>query len=153
MNELVEPLDRLASARLGGDGIAGLTRLTAGASQEIWRFSVVKDGVETPLILRRAPGGDRVSESAIGPVVEASLIQAAVAGQGIALGRLPLIDQLVKARKLVAPFAGAVVSPRGYCLIVSPQAADKPEVAAFTAWLRAAARGPDSAAPKGRARP
>jgi LysR family transcriptional regulator, glycine cleavage system transcriptional activator len=81
------------------------------------------------------------------------LIQAAVAGQGIALGRLPLIDQLVKARKLVAPFADAVVSPRGYCVIVAAQAEGKPEVAAFTAWLTASARGPDSARPKGRARP
>ena len=79
MNELAEPLDRLARTRLGGDGITGLTRLTAGASQEIWRFSVVAQGVETPLILRRAPGGDRVSESAIGQAGEARLIQAAVA--------------------------------------------------------------------------
>ena len=80
------------------------------------------------------------------------LIQAAVAGQGVALGRLPLIEQLIKSRKLVAPFAGGVVSPRGYCVIVSTQAAGKPEVAAFTAWLTATARAPDSARPKGRAR-
>ena len=80
------------------------------------------------------------------------LIQAAVAGQGVALGRLPLIDRLVKTRKLVAPFAGGVVSPRGYCVIVAAQAA-KPEVAAFTAWLTATARGPGSARQKGRARP
>jgi DNA-binding transcriptional LysR family regulator len=79
------------------------------------------------------------------------LIQAAVAGQGIALGRLPLIDRLVKARKLVPPFPDAVVSPRGYCVIVAAQAAAKPEVAAFVAWLMAAARGPDSARPRGRA--
>jgi LysR family glycine cleavage system transcriptional activator len=80
------------------------------------------------------------------------LIHAAVAGQGVALGRLPLIDQLMKSRKLVAPFAEAVVSPRGYGVIVAAQAARKPEVAAFTAWLTASARGPDSAARKGRAR-
>ena len=80
------------------------------------------------------------------------LIQAAVAGQGVALGRLPLIDRLVKTRKLVAPFAGGVVSPRGYCVIVAAQAA-KPEVAAFTAWLTATARGRGSARQKGRARP
>ncbi|MDQ2927176.1 MAG: LysR substrate-binding domain-containing protein [Caldimonas sp.] len=65
------------------------------------------------------------------------LIQAAVAGQGVALGRMPLIDQLVKTKKLVAPFAGEVVSPRGYCVIVAAQAARKPEVMAFTAWLMA----------------
>ncbi len=37
------------------------------------------------------------------------LIQAAIAGQGIALGRLPLIERLMKSRKLIAPFAAAVV--------------------------------------------
>jgi LysR family transcriptional regulator, glycine cleavage system transcriptional activator len=78
------------------------------------------------------------------------LIHAAVAGQGVALGRLPLIDQLVRTRKLVALFAGSVVSPRGYCVIVAERAAERAEVAAFLAWLTAAARGPDSTAPKGR---
>jgi LysR family glycine cleavage system transcriptional activator len=81
------------------------------------------------------------------------LIQAAIAAQGVALGRMPLIDRLVKTRKLVAPFAGTVASPRGYCVIVAALAAAKAEVAAFTAWLTATARGPDSARPKGRARP
>ncbi len=79
MNEVAAPLDVLVRNRLGGDGIVGLTRLSAGASQEIWRFSVVKDGAETPLILRRAPGGDRVSDTAVGPEIEAALIQAAAA--------------------------------------------------------------------------
>ena len=81
------------------------------------------------------------------------LIQAAIAGQGIALGRVPLIDQLLKAKKLVAPFAHAVVSPRGYCMLIAPKAVRRPEVAAFTAWLAAEARGPGSARPRGRARP
>ena len=53
------------------------------------------------------------------------LIHAAVAGQGVALGRLPLIDQLVKTRKLVALFSGSVVSPRGYCVIVAEKAAER----------------------------
>ncbi len=80
------------------------------------------------------------------------LIQAAVAGQGIALGREPLIDQLLKAKRLVAPFADAVVSPRGYCMLVAASAARRPEVAAFTVWLAAEARGPGSARPPGRVR-
>ena len=79
------------------------------------------------------------------------LIQAAVAGQGVALGRLPLIEQLIKSRKLVAPFAGGVVSPRGYCVIVSTQAAGK-RSGGLHHWLTAAARPPDSSTPEGRAR-
>jgi aminoglycoside phosphotransferase (APT) family kinase protein len=79
MTELAQALDGLARRRLGGDGATGLARMTAGATQEIWRFNVVKDGAETPLILRRAPGGDRVSESATGLEVEAALMEAAEA--------------------------------------------------------------------------
>ena len=80
------------------------------------------------------------------------LVQAAVAGQGVALGRVPLIERLLKARRLVAPFADAVVSPKGYCMLVGPGAARRPEVGAFTAWLAAEARAPGSAGPRGRAR-
>lgn len=80
------------------------------------------------------------------------LVQAAVAGQGVALGRVPLIDRLLKAKKLVAPFADPVVSPKGYCMLVATSAARRPEVAAFTAWLQAEARDPGSARPRGRAR-
>ena len=77
MTSLDEPLDHLARRRLGGHAAAGLTRLSAGATQEIWRFDLLKDGEAIPLILRRAPGGDRVSESAIGLEMEAKLIEAA----------------------------------------------------------------------------
>ena len=79
MSELAGPLDALARHHLGGDGIAGLARMTAGATQEIWRFALVRDGAETTLILRRAPGGDRVSETATGLETEAALIEAAAA--------------------------------------------------------------------------
>ncbi len=80
MEALIEPLTRLAQRRLGGEAIAGLTRLSAGATQEIWRFGVYRGDVETPVILRRAPGGTRVSESGIGLAVEAKLIAAAAQG-------------------------------------------------------------------------
>jgi len=81
------------------------------------------------------------------------LIQAAVAGQGVALGRVPLIDRLLKAKQLVAPFADAVVSRKGYCMLVAAGAARRPEVSAFTAWLAAEALAPGSARPRGRAQP
>jgi aminoglycoside phosphotransferase (APT) family kinase protein len=58
-------------------GVADLRRLTAGATQEVWRFELIEDGARTPLILRRAPGGDRVSETAVGLEVEAQLLEAA----------------------------------------------------------------------------
>ncbi len=50
------------------------------------------------------------------------MIQAAVNGQGVALGRLPLVNGLLEQRKLVAPFNKSVVSPRSYYLLQSDSA-------------------------------
>ena len=77
MTDLAEGLGGIARRRLGGDAVSGVARLSAGATQEIWRFDLVTDGAATPLILRRAPGGDRVSETAVGLETEAQLIEAA----------------------------------------------------------------------------
>ncbi len=75
-NDLSDRLRALAP-RLGGEAIEGLTRLSAGATQEIWRFNLRRAGAFTPLIVRRAPGGARVSETAVGLETEADLITAA----------------------------------------------------------------------------
>jgi aminoglycoside phosphotransferase (APT) family kinase protein len=61
----------------GADGISDLRRMTAGATQEVWRFELVQGEARTPLILRRAPGGTRVSDTAVGLETEAELILAA----------------------------------------------------------------------------
>jgi aminoglycoside phosphotransferase (APT) family kinase protein len=74
----LEPgLSALAARLAPGGQMRGLRRLTAGATQEVWRFELVEGERETPLILRRAPGGTRVSETAIGLEVEAQLLAAA----------------------------------------------------------------------------
>jgi aminoglycoside phosphotransferase (APT) family kinase protein len=72
-------LNALAARLRPGAGIADLRRLTAGATQEVWRFELVEGERRVPLILRRAPGGTRVSETAIGLEVEAKLLEAAAA--------------------------------------------------------------------------
>ncbi len=79
--ELAERLGAIAW-RLGGGAIEGLTRVSAGATQEIWRFVLRQGESAMPLVLRRAPGGERVSETAVGLETEAQLIQAA-AGAGV----------------------------------------------------------------------
>lgn len=63
------------------------------------------------------------------------MIHAAIAGQGVALGRSPLVAQALSEGRLVAPFPRSEVSPRGYYLIASPISADKPQLRAFTDWL------------------
>lgn len=63
------------------------------------------------------------------------MIQAAIRGQGVALGRLPLVSDLLEQRALMVPFARTVVSPFGYHLIRSAASERKPEVQEFVAWL------------------
>jgi DNA-binding transcriptional LysR family regulator len=63
------------------------------------------------------------------------LIQAAVGGQGVALGRLPLLAELLRDGRLVAPFTKRFESTRGYYVLVAPHAAGRPDVAAFVGWL------------------
>jgi DNA-binding transcriptional LysR family regulator len=63
------------------------------------------------------------------------MIQAAVDGQGIALGRSPLIRRFIKQGKLVAPFSRKTVSPRAYYVFTSRDAAERPEVNDFVSWL------------------
>ena len=67
------------------------------------------------------------------------MIQAAVNGQGVALGRLPLLNSLMAQRKLVAPFKKSVASPRSYYVFRSDASRAKPEVNQFLAWLQAEA--------------
>jgi len=75
--DLTVGLNAVAGRLAPGGTIKDLRRLTAGATQEVWRFELVEGAKETPLILRRAPGGTRVSETAIGLEVEAQLLEAA----------------------------------------------------------------------------
>lgn len=73
------------------------------------------------------------------------LIQAAVGGQGVALGRLPLVQSLLDRGRLVAPFPKRYDSQRGYYAVVAPHAAGRADVTAFVAFLRdEAARAEDA---------
>ncbi len=63
------------------------------------------------------------------------VIQAAAAGQGVALGRLPLVRRMLRDRQLAAPFDKAVASSRAYFLVRSPRSAGKIEVDEFARWL------------------
>jgi LysR family glycine cleavage system transcriptional activator len=69
-------------------------------------------------------------------------VAAAVAGQGVVIGRLPLLADLVREKKLVAPFRGAAASRRGYFVALAPQAAHNPSARAFADWLQEEAVGP-----------
>jgi len=67
------------------------------------------------------------------------LIQAAIDGQGVALGRSPLVDRLLEQRKLVAPFPETAKTTRAYFIVRSAMAAKRPEAQAVVDWLAAEA--------------
>lgn len=64
------------------------------------------------------------------------IIPAAVAGHGVALGRTPLVKDLLASKELVAPFKSSADPARAYFAIISKNAAGRPEVDDFVAWLR-----------------
>ena len=72
------------------------------------------------------------------------IIPAAVAGHGVALGRTPLVRDLIAAGDLVAPFQRSADPARAYFVIVEPAAAARSEVGAFVDWLRTEAAAEDS---------
>src|SRR5262249_33771121 len=76
------------------------------------------------------------------------MIPAALDGQGIALGRSPLVDGWVKEGRLVLPFGGRFISSpgktRAYFIVMSPEAQHRPEVERFSAWVRAQALAGDA---------
>ena len=66
-------------------------------------------------------------------------VQAALAGHGVALARVPLVFEALQRGELVEPFgaAGRVGSPFSYWMLVAPASRSRPEVAQFCAWLEA----------------
>jgi LysR family glycine cleavage system transcriptional activator len=62
-------------------------------------------------------------------------IAAALAGQGVAIGRRPLVDALLKSGKLKAPFKGAAETMRAYFVVVNPRSRHRPDVQALESWL------------------
>ncbi|HYL91244.1 MAG TPA: transcriptional regulator GcvA [Burkholderiales bacterium] len=68
------------------------------------------------------------------------IIPAAVAGHGVALGRSPLVKDLIASNDLIAPFKTSADPARAYFIITSKGAAGRPEVAGFVGWLKEEAK-------------
>jgi LysR family transcriptional regulator, glycine cleavage system transcriptional activator len=69
----------------------------------------------------------------------ADSISAAVAVQGVAIGRFPLLDDLLRDKRLTAHFKGAAASQRGYYLAMGKRAIN-PNAQDFASWLREKAK-------------
>lgn len=64
------------------------------------------------------------------------VVQAAVGGQGVALGRLPMLGDHLRDGRLVAPFGRKLESARSYFAIAPARSAGRRDVAAFLDWIR-----------------
>ncbi len=94
-----------------------------------------------------AAGIDRVDPTR-GPIFTDSsmLIQAAMAGQGVALARGVLAADELAAGRLVRPFTLSLPTEYAYYLVCPQSTAEQPKIAAFRDWLLDEARREASAA-------
>ncbi|WP_191060664.1 transcriptional regulator GcvA [Geminicoccus harenae] len=96
-----------------------------------WRMWLLAAGLEDIDLGR----GLHVQQSALA-------IQAAVDGQGVALGNTSLVADDLAAGRLVQPFALSLNVPGfAYYLVAPRRSADRPVVRAFRDWLMAEVRG------------
>jgi len=77
----------------------------------------------------------------------ADAVAAAVAGQGVVIGRFPLLDEWLRDGRLVAPLHSAAASSRAYFIVSSAQARHNPDAQDFVRWLQAEARLATAPAP------
>jgi LysR family glycine cleavage system transcriptional activator len=67
------------------------------------------------------------------------ILEAAIAGQGVALGRSVLAAAELASGRLVRPFAHRQAADFAYYLVAPLTTADRPKIVAFWTWLRAEA--------------
>ena len=123
--QLKEPADLRAHTLLQTGGINGVG---IPAEWQSWLTAVGAGDVEPASLLTFSSYDTAVS--------------AALAGQGVVLGRRPLVDRLLRKRELIAPFQGEWASARGYGLLTSAASARRPSVQELAAWLLAQASEP-----------
>jgi LysR family glycine cleavage system transcriptional activator len=78
----------------------------------------------------------------------ALVLQAAVQGQGVALGRLTLAERDLRAGRLVQPFEISIPNDYSYWLVYPSAKAERTDIAAFRAWLLAQAGQGEIAPPR-----
>jgi DNA-binding transcriptional LysR family regulator len=64
------------------------------------------------------------------------VMQAAIHGQGVALGRMTIASQPIRDKKLVVLFGRQQQLPRAFHAVYARGARDRPEVGRFVEWLR-----------------
>lgn len=118
--KLDEPAD-LAGHTLLYDDIADI-----GGSPPTWEFWAQQSGIVLPKPVRVR----RFGQSNM-------VVQAAIRGLGVALGREPLVIDALTDGRLVRPFEGTVESQFAYWIVCPHDALKSPRVRALRDWLHA----------------
>ncbi len=113
------------------DDLAGHTLLVDehqhfGASSPTWEYWARQCGLTLPT----SPRTRRLGQSNL-------VIQAAIEGLGVALGREPLVIDMLCDGRLVRPFAEHTQSPLSYWLVRAPETEDSEKVTEFLNWIHA----------------
>ncbi len=113
-------------ADLGGhtllhDDPIGVADAEALADWRMWLLAAGVEGIDSER-------GPRFSHSNL-------LLQAAIDGQGVALGRTPLVANEIAGGRLVKPFELSLPASFAYYIVCPEAAAERPKVAAFREWL------------------
>ena len=106
---------------------------TGAPTDAEWRFWL--DGVEST---------KTASERGQFFSLSSMAIEAALAHQGVAMGRVSLVKELVDAGRLVTPFNRRVKSPTKYFLVYPKEFATKPGMQTVIRWLREQVERPES---------
>lgn len=125
-------LPRLAELRAPAD-LARFTLIHDETLHEQAHDGRSRSGWGQWLRLARADGVDASRGPGFSNAVLA--IDAALAGQGIALVPKPLVESHVAAGRLVIPFDIRLPSPYAYFLVMPEAVKNRPAVAAFCTWL------------------
>jgi LysR family glycine cleavage system transcriptional activator len=116
---------RLAAGLRSADDLDGKVLLHVVDAREDWVAWSRLAGVALPLPIR-GPRFDTIQMA----------LEAAAAGLGIAMGRLPLVEAELAAGQLVAVLGPPRLCATGYWLVTEAQSRTRPEVAAFRDWIR-----------------
>lgn len=86
-----------------------------------------------------AAAGVRDVNAGRGPVFSHGdlVVQAALDGQGVALGRTPLVEDDLASGRLIKPFAFSLLGEWAYYLVCPKATAERPKIAAFRSWMMA----------------
>lgn len=117
---LISPADLLRCVLLH-DGYAWPSA-SEDAEWRVWLNAVGASGVDS-------------SEGHFFPLASMA-IEAALSHQGIAMGRLSLVEPLLASRELVAPFSQRIKSPASYHLMYPIELANRTGISEVADWLR-----------------